>query len=65
MLYPWLWILYAAAILVCTIKLLLEPSSFLRRVLIVLVALGLLSYITVQLVAKLASHPINESPSGF
>ena len=55
MLYPWLWIFYALTILVCAVKLLLEPSTFLKRVFIVLVALGLLSYITVQLVAKLAT----------
>jgi hypothetical protein len=62
MLYPWLWILYAVAIGLFTVKLLLEPSSWLRRVLILLVALGLLSYVTVQLVDKLARHPTSKAP---
>jgi membrane protein DedA with SNARE-associated domain len=62
MLYAWLWILYAVAIGIFTARLLREPSSLRKRVLIVFVALGLLTYLTAKLAIKLDRHPPEPTP---
>ena len=60
MFQAWLWIFYAALILLSALLLLLEPTTWRRRVFIILAAVGLLCYITVNLVDKMAAvaHPV-------